>query len=223
MQEELRKAFEKWGLPDGFRVDNGTPWGSKGDLPVDLALWLIGLGIDIIWIPPKRPDKNGVIERSQGVGKKWTEPRRCRTPQQLQKRLNEMDRIQREEYPHVGDRSRMEAYPDLKRPRRKYTKRSERALWTLERVLDVLTYTAVERTVDKSGCVSLYDYKYFIGLPHCGKPVFVLFDPHRVEWVFTSPTGEQLRCHPAQQITRQRISTLTVSHKRDRSKPRKPR
>src|SRR5271157_1101411 len=31
-------------MPARIRVDNGTPWGSAGDLPTDLALWLFGLG-----------------------------------------------------------------------------------------------------------------------------------------------------------------------------------
>jgi hypothetical protein len=43
----LRRAFADWGRPERFRVDNGVPWGSWGDLPTDLALWLIGLGVGV--------------------------------------------------------------------------------------------------------------------------------------------------------------------------------
>ena len=39
-----------------------------------LALWLIGLGIEVIWNPPRCPQANGVVERSQGTGKRWAEP-----------------------------------------------------------------------------------------------------------------------------------------------------
>ena len=38
----LRQAFRRWGRPLRLRVDNGVPWGSSGDLPPDLALWLLG-------------------------------------------------------------------------------------------------------------------------------------------------------------------------------------
>ena len=82
-------------------MDNGTPWGSSSDWPTDLALWLIGLGVAMRWNPPRRPQDNGVIERSQGTGKRWAEPGRCQDVPQLQERIDEMDRIQREVYPSV--------------------------------------------------------------------------------------------------------------------------
>ncbi len=39
----LRAAFARWGMPVHIRVDNGYPWGSTGDLPTELGLWLLGL------------------------------------------------------------------------------------------------------------------------------------------------------------------------------------
>ena len=88
MQAALRDAFSRWGRPERFRVDNGTPWGSAGDWPTDLALWLIGLGIGMVWNPPRRPQDNGVIERSQGTGKRWGEPATCADARELQRRLD---------------------------------------------------------------------------------------------------------------------------------------
>ena len=38
VQNTLRQAFLQWGRPERFRVDNGSPWGSIGDFPTDLAL-----------------------------------------------------------------------------------------------------------------------------------------------------------------------------------------
>src|SRR6266852_5962403 len=70
VQAVLRHAFQRWGRPQRFRVDNGTPWGSVGDLPTDLALWLLGLDVGISPNPPRRPQDNGVVERSQGTGKR---------------------------------------------------------------------------------------------------------------------------------------------------------
>ncbi|MBV8318944.1 MAG: DDE-type integrase/transposase/recombinase, partial [Planctomycetaceae bacterium] len=71
MQAMLRRIFQRWGLPDRLRVDNGHPWGSQNDLPTDLALWLIGLGVNMIWNKPRCPQMNGVVERSQGVTQQW--------------------------------------------------------------------------------------------------------------------------------------------------------
>src|SRR5262249_10523303 len=91
VQAVLRQTFRRWGRPWCFRVDNGTPWGSSGDLPTDLALWLLGLAIATTANPPRRPQDNGVVERSQGTGKRWAEPGTCADATELQQRLQEMD------------------------------------------------------------------------------------------------------------------------------------
>jgi transposase InsO family protein len=119
-QKQLREAFCHWGMPARIRVDNGTPWGSAGDLPTDLALWLFGLGVEVVWNPPRRPQDNGVVERSQGTGKRWSEPPRCGSPAELQRRIDDLDRIQREEYPSIEGQSRMEAFPGLRYSGRAY-------------------------------------------------------------------------------------------------------
>ena len=54
------------------------PLGLGRELPTDLALWLIGSGVEIIWNPPRRPQDNGVVEHSQGTGKRWAEPATCK-------------------------------------------------------------------------------------------------------------------------------------------------
>ncbi len=76
-QAVLREAFERWGRPARIRVDNGMPLGSKGDLPTDLGPWLAALGVEVVPNPPRRPQDNGVVERSQGTGKRWAEPHRA--------------------------------------------------------------------------------------------------------------------------------------------------
>src|SRR5947209_19752233 len=107
-QTALRKALARWGLPERLRVDNGAPWGSRGDLPTDLVCWLAGLGVAVTDNPPRRPQANGVVERFQGVGKMWAEPSSCDSPAELQRRLDVVDRWQRERYPSAKGRSRME-------------------------------------------------------------------------------------------------------------------
>ena len=79
----------QWVKPERFRVDYGFPWGSSGGLPTDLALWIIGLGIGMIWNPPRQPEKNGVVERSQGTGKRWAEPKQCDSLEELQNNIDQ--------------------------------------------------------------------------------------------------------------------------------------
>ncbi len=210
----MRKAFARWGRPGRFRVDNGTPWGSSGDLPPDLALWLIGLRVEVVWNPARQPEKNGVVERSQGTGKRWAEPGTCASAEELQERLTEADTIQRDEYPSVAGRSRREAFPGLAHSGRSYSAAWERRHWDLDGALAYLSGYAVPRRVDRSGMVSIYNRGHYVGTLHCGRVVFVMFDPERVEWVFTDDKGSQLRCQPAEQVTRERILSLSVTTRR---------
>src|SRR5205085_9474969 len=135
VQDRLRQIFVRWGMPASVRVDNGGPWGSAGDLPPDLALWLLGLGLDVHWNDPHAPQQNGVVERSQGTGKRWAEPEQCATAAELQQRLQEMDVIQREAYPSIAGQSRAAAFPGLAHSGRRYSAARERRHWDQRRVL----------------------------------------------------------------------------------------
>jgi hypothetical protein len=211
VQAELRRAFARWGRPAAIRVDNGGPWGSAGDLPPDLALWLLGLGIDVYWNDPHRPQQNGVVERSQGTGKRWAEPQSCATVSELQQRLQEMDLIQREVYPSIDGQSRAAAFPELKHSGRQYSSSWERGHWEQRRVLEHLAGYVVPRRVDKNGNVSIYHRPHYVGCMHRGKQVYVMVDPERVEWVFADPKGQQLRSQPAEELQVGRIRGLTVT------------
>ena len=214
VQAELRRAFARWGRPATIRVDNGGPWGSAGDLPPDLALWLIGLGIDLHWNDPHTPQQNGIVERSQGTGKRWAEPEQCQTVAELQQRLQEMDLIQRETYPSIDGQSRAAAFPGLKHAERRYSQAWERHHWEHRRVLEHLAGYVVPRRVDKNGDVSLYHRPHYVGCMHRGKHIYVMVDPERVEWVFADQRGRQLRSQPAEELQAQRIRGLTVTNRR---------
>ena len=75
---------------------------------------LAGLGVEVKANPPRRPQDNGVVERSQGTGKRWAEPHRAASAGELQANIDAMDRRQRESYPYGTFRSRLEAYPSLR-------------------------------------------------------------------------------------------------------------
>ena len=220
VQQALRLVFSRWGLPKCFRVDNGTPWGSTGDWPTDLALWLIGLGVEMRWNPPRRPQDNGVVERSQGTGKRWTEPDTCRNVQELQERVNEMDRIQREVYPSIQGLSRWQAFPKLQQARRCYSKAWERRSWNLELVLTHLCGYSVVRRADCKGKVSIYNRLHYVGEKYRGQDIYVVLDPLDREWVFTTAEDVQLRRKPAEELTRERIMRLEVA-RRNPSRPRR--
>jgi hypothetical protein len=91
--------------------------------------WLAGLGVAVTANPPRRPEDNGVVERSQGVGQAWGEPWLCRSGDELQRRMDELDRWQRELYPAVGGMPRVRAYPGLRHSERPYDPALEDQAW----------------------------------------------------------------------------------------------
>jgi hypothetical protein len=192
-------------------VDNGKPWGSWSDLPPVLALWLIGLGVEMNWIPPRQPQYNGVVERSQGTAKRWAEPQACSTAAELQQRLDADDCLQRERYPYQHGRSRWEVFPELVHSGRSYQQSNERRHWDLDRVLSHLSLYHVARRVDHSGKVSVYNRSHYVGTCNKGQTVYLTVDPQRREWLYVAEDGRQLRTIPAEELTAERICTLTLN------------
>ena len=62
--------------------------------------------------PPAAAPGEGVVERSQGTSYRWCEPWTCATPEELQSRLERMDRLHREVYPYRERLSRMDYFRD---------------------------------------------------------------------------------------------------------------
>jgi hypothetical protein len=210
VRSSLRDLFAQWGLPGAVRVDNGFPWGSTGDFPTELALWLIGLGIEIIWNPPRQPQKNGVVERSQGTAKRWAEPQQCASPGELQQRLDAMDRLQREAYPRSQGDSRWTLFPGLRHSGRAYRPSREHDHWHWPTVAAHLAGYVVPRRIDHGGLVSLYNRPHYIGTKWQDTTVYVSFDPQSIEWVFRDQYGTQLRTKPAPELCAERIQALQV-------------
>lgn len=64
VQQRLIQTFRRYGLPDAFFVDNGSPWGdSGGSRWTALRVWLLKLGVDTIYARPYHPQSRGKNER----------------------------------------------------------------------------------------------------------------------------------------------------------------
>jgi hypothetical protein len=210
-QEALRRAFGRWGCPGALRTDNGGPWGAAGGLPTELALWAAGLGVPIHRNPPRRPQRNGVVERSQGTSRRWAAPQECADIEELRLRLEEEDRIQREVYPAVNGLSRRQAYPWLLHSGRGYCRGWEEAVWDLHEALRWLGRYRVLRKVSERGQVSLYHRLVEVGRAHGGARVYARLDAEAAEWVISDTEGRELRRRPAPQFTRQAVMGLDVA------------
>ena len=210
-RDALRRAFGRWGRPGALRTDNGTPWGADGGLPTALALWSAGLGVPVWRNPPRRPQRNGVVERSQGTSKRWADPAGCADLAELRLRLAEEDRVQREVYPAVGGLSRLAAYPALLHSGRGYALGWEQQEWDLAEALRWLGRHAVTRKVSARGQVSLYHRLVEVGRGRGGEKVSVRLDAEAGEWVISDADGKEVRRRPAPQFTREAVMALAVA------------
>jgi hypothetical protein len=217
VQAALRHQWGRWGLPRCLRVDNGTPWGNWNDLPTPFALWVVGVGIDWHWNDPRCPQQNPKVERSQGTGKRWSEPGQCRTVAELQQRLDEADRIQREEYPTAAGASRLAVFPQLRHADRRYSLAWEQRTWSLVRVEAFLAEYVGRRRVTAKGQVTIYDHGRHVGVQYRGQTVQVQYDPQAHGWLISDREGREIRRHEAPEISRARILGLTFR------KPRHPK
>ena len=60
----FEKIFQRHGMPERLRMDNGTPFASTGVGRFSrMSLWWKGLGITLEYIEPGCPEQNGVHER----------------------------------------------------------------------------------------------------------------------------------------------------------------
>jgi hypothetical protein len=210
----FRQVFVRWGLPDRVRVDNGYPWGTPRDLPSELALWLIGLGVEPIWNPPGQPTCNPKVERSNGVTQQWGELHTCADSKQATRVLAWVGRVQREQYPAIRGRTRIEVFPQLGTPRRVYRRAHEKAMWDLARVDAFLARGCWRRHADGNGVISIYGHGRSVGRSWARHELVVRFDVSSRCWLVSNSEGELIKQVPASELTRERILALAVSRRR---------
>ena len=167
--------MEQWGLPKTIRVDNGRPLGDpqRSSVPM-LALWLIGLGMEVIWNRVRCPKDNATVERMQATSSRWAEVEQCSSSTQLQDRLDDAAKVQREQYQirRMGYKSRKELYPEVWNNTRVYSSTA----FDLSRVRDYLSRVTFVRKVGKKGAINFYAQKVQVGSRYHNRYVYVHYD-----------------------------------------------
>jgi len=95
--------FQKYGLPLKIRVDNGSPFGSKGALGLTrLSAWWLKLGIEVEFIEPGHPEQNAAHEQFHRVYQEETVAVPAPTPRAQKARSNQWCWVYNHERPHEG-------------------------------------------------------------------------------------------------------------------------
>lgn len=102
VQQHLTGTFRRYGLPQAFLVDNGVPWGTCSDVRwTRLRVWLLKLGIDVIYARPYHPQTKGKNERFHRTLKSEVlSLATYRTPQQIQQAFDRWRHVYNAERPH---------------------------------------------------------------------------------------------------------------------------
>lgn len=209
MQSAFIAAFQRWGMPDSIRVDNGQPLGDpRGRTIPPLALWLISIGVGVIWNRPYRPTDNAQVERMQGTTARWAEVKQASSLEQLQQRLKQALALQRERYRvrRLGQRTRLEVFPQLNCPRRTYLQDGFEPL----RAYRFLAQMVLVRKVSSDGRVGLYGHNYQLGMPWARQDIQISLEADSCQWIFKDDKGRTIKSIPAKRFTSDDIWSLTV-------------
>lgn len=204
----------EWGCPERIRVDNGMPWGTQSPLPSALGLWLVGLGIELIYGRPARSTDNAVVERSHGVLVNWVEPAQCVDFADCQQQLAWAVQTQRERYRLANRQTRRQTYPGLYANARPYQPEAEPQHWSLDRVRHYLARFHFQRKVECNGRITLFANQYSVGRQYARQHIEVHLDASTDEWVMCDEYGHELRRHPAKELSYEQISQLRLAKRR---------
>ncbi|HET6568386.1 MAG TPA: hypothetical protein VFG50_10510 [Rhodothermales bacterium] len=173
-------------------MDNGRPFGDPGSdiIPV-IALWLVGLGIDVLRNRPCQPRDNAKVERMQGVTASWAEPARCADAQILQEHLDQAIHIQRSKYQcrRLGGHTRAEVYPDLFSGGSPYAGEA----FDLRRVFCFLAQGTWVRKVSGEGQVAFYNQRWQVGRAYRRQHVNIRLEAESWRWIVSDEQGHEIK------------------------------
>jgi len=159
-----------------------------------LALWLIGLGIQIVWNKPRTPQENAKVERCQGTLGKWTEYKKCKDTFDLQIKLWEQSQFYNFDFPirRKKNQKRIALFPKLRHTGRSWNPSD----FKIQRVLDFLFNGCWERTVSSVGQIRLYGHVLQIGSHYKNQRISIKLCPIMNHWKFYDTKGKLIKTLP---------------------------
>ena len=195
-------------------MDNGEPFGSALINPTPpLALWLIAQDVDMTWNKPYCPQMNNRVEKMQDTTQRWAEVSKCKNLQDLQTKLNQQIKIQRETFPVVRlkNKTRLQEFPQLLTSRRVFSPQE----FNPQRVYDFLAKKIFTRKVSSAGQITHFGQKMVIGSHYKEQYVQLQLDKDKVEWMITA-NHKYVKNAPAVNLSRERILSMTVFSKNEK-------
>jgi transposase InsO family protein len=162
VQEQLRRIFRLYGLPESILCDNGPPWAGAGPEHSVLTVWLLRLGVSVIHGRPYHPQTQGKDERFHRTLKADLLDRHdWRDLAQAQRRFERYRRLYNQDRPHEA--------LGLAVPAARY-RPSSRALPATLPPIEYGSHETV-RPVKSKGEITFRNRFYYVGRAFAGLPV----------------------------------------------------
>lgn len=191
-----------------MRVDNGEPLGSpQYNTTSALALWLIGIDIDMIFNKPRCPQANAKVERMQDVSARWADLHKAHNIKQLQDNLDKQALFQRTHFPvsRLKNQTRIACFPELDTSRRVFDEK----FFDEKRVYDYLSKKIYVRVVSKTGQVVHFGQRVCIGLKYKHQAVEIKLETSKMKWLVYLKS-EIIKEINTDNLDKNRLKNLTV-------------
>jgi transposase len=210
-QTVLRLAFTDWGLPERLQLDHDSIFVdnvSKSPFPSRLHLWLVALGVDVVFIRPLRPTDQGMTERSHQL---WDA--QCLQGQSfaswddLYATLNQRRDFLNQDLAcaSLDYKPPLVAFPQARHSGRPYRPECEANLLDLSRVWAYLAQGRWFRQTSKDFTFSLGGQVYYIGRPYHHAQLDITFDPSDCHLLCRNQAGELAARLPIQGLSVQTL------------------
>lgn len=204
----LRWAFFHWGMPIRISLDHESAFfdnTSSSPYPSRLHLWLIALGVEVVFIEKPPPLQHAHIERHHQTmtaqtltGQTW------RDQPGLWQGLDARREFLNTRYPSraLHYHAPLDAFPQAMHSGREYRPEWEAELLDLPRLYAWLSQGRWFRVTNLHGEFWLGMQRYNAGGTQANTPLEIHFDPVRVEFVVHPVGSDQIRHFPAKGLSK---------------------
>ena len=164
----LRLAFAEFGMLQRLQADHGSNFHenrSKSPFPTPLHLWLLGLGMDLVWARIYRPTDQAVVERShQTVHNQIHQTLPFKDMNHFQQVLNDRRYCLNYQLPAAkyDGQAPLKALPEAKHSKRFYNPINEQQMFDNQRIMTYLKGKEWFRKVSTAKTISIGGKVYYI-------------------------------------------------------------
>lgn len=194
----LRLAFSHWGLPKQLQFDHESVFfdsTSKSPYPTRLHLWLLALGIEVVFSQGPPPNEQAICERSHQL---WFDQvvngARFACWEAFYETL-----LRRREFLNwklpcatLGEQPPLLAYPEARHSGRWYRPEIESELLDLGRVDAYLEQGRWYRLASKDATVRLGGLVYYVGVKQKRMPLEIAYDGQARQLCFHNAAGQEV-------------------------------